>query len=301
MATQTPQQPSLVESTVVLSLEISKITNRKKLHRDTDAVDTEVDRAMLHMSVDLFDALEHKEIGRYLTATKAKVLALSVPSFFRGGMYLVKVEAVEQIDEILTKAVEEFRPLVKAFCDVVDKRRDESKERLGKAYNAANYPTPEAVAATYNIQWSWLALTTPTSLKKISKAFFEKEVEKHAVQLEEASKGIVLLLTEQAKKLADHMVERLTPDADGKPKKFKDTLTGNITEFLATFDLRNVGGSKELDDQIIRMRKLIEGLDPDDLRDNDKLREDTVTGFTKVAEAFDKIIVNKPTRFIVKK
>ena len=46
------------------------------------------------------------------------------------------------------------------------------------------------------------------------------------------------------------------------------------------------------------MERLLEGVDPKSLRDSDTLREDVSKGFQKVASALDKIVVERPVRFI---
>src|SRR3972149_7655330 len=123
-------EKSLADSTVILNLELGRVTNRRKLDSNTSAVDTEIDRTMLHLSVDMFDAPELEKCLNFLYTVKAGVRSKTVPSFMRGGMYMVKIEAVEQVDELLETAEHDFAPIVLAFANVVDKRRDESKERL---------------------------------------------------------------------------------------------------------------------------------------------------------------------------
>ncbi len=107
------------------------------------------------------------------------------------------------------------------------------------------------------------------------------------------------MLTLEAKKLADHMADRLSPDPEtGKRKIFHATNISNITEFLANFSLRTVGTNEALEEQIKRMRELISGIDPQSLKDNDKLREDVAAGFSKLSKSLDALVVDKPKRFI---
>jgi len=300
MATQTtnvaPQ--SLAEATVVLNLELGRVSNRRRLSSSTDAVETEIDRDMLHLSIDLFDAEELRKCWNFLYALKARIRAFTVPSFLRGGMYLVKVEGVETVEAMLTEAQQEFLPLVQAFAEVIDERREESKERLGPAYDAGLYPSADQVISAFSVSWRWLSLSTPSSLKRISKAFFERERQKADENFQMAIEGINKMLASEAKKLVEHAIERLTPDEDGKAKQFKANSFNNITQFLEKFSFRNIGSSEELTQQIERMRGLMDGVSPEDVRTSDKLREDLSKGFERVAVSLDKLIVAKPTRFI---
>src|SRR3972149_11329234 len=115
-----PNTTALAEATLILNLEIGKVSNRRKLDSQTDAIETDVDRTMLHLSVELFDAPELKACQRYLWNLKAQVLAKTVPSFLRGGMYMVKLEAVKEIDDLIAEAQDGFQPVVQAFADVID-------------------------------------------------------------------------------------------------------------------------------------------------------------------------------------
>lgn len=293
------EAPALSETTLILDLEFGQVSNRKKLSSETTAVDTQIDRSMLHISVDMFDAPELKACQSFLVALRGNIKARTVPAcHLRGGMYLVKMDAMSEIDEVIEKAKVDFRPLVQAFADVVEQRRDEAKERLGAAYDATKYPTREQVMAIYKISHSWMTVSTPGSLKKLNRAIYEREVQKAEENLRVAVEDITTMLALEAKKLADHMVDRLTPGADGKQKIFRDSIVSNITDFLANFNMRNIGTSDELDAQVTRIRALIEGVNPDDLRKSDQLREDVAIGFSKVAESLDKIVTEKPFRFL---
>jgi hypothetical protein len=296
MSIQIEKSQTVADNTVILSLEIGQVTNRRKLNSNTEAVETEIDRTMLHLGVDLFDAPEQKQCQKFITALKAKINLYTVPSFFRGGMYLVKHEAVEQVDLIVEKAIEDFKPIVQAFADVVDQRRDESRARLKEAFNIKHYPTREQVMAGYRIEKHWLTMSTPQSLKQISASFFEREKAKAEESLKVATEEITKLLAAEAKHLTSHLIERLTPDADGKAKIFRNSAVTNISEFLATFNLRNIGGSEELNAQIGKIKQLIDGIDPESLRANITLKDSVSQGFKDVAGELDKLIIARPSR-----
>lgn len=296
MPTQEPQ--SLSETTIVLSLTLGRVGNRRKIDSHTSAIDTTVDRDMLHVSVDLFDAPELKECQGFLNQLKAAVRSKTVPSFFRGGLYMVKIRAVEEVDAILSQAQVDFAPLVEAFADVVDIRRDESKERLGPAYDPGKYPSRAQVLSVFKIDWRWLTLETPSSLKTVSRAIFDRERQKATDSLRIAKDEINNMLALEAKGLVEHMMERLSPAEDGKPKVFRDSAVTNITEFLDNFELRDVTSNEDLNKQIERMRALLKGIAPKDLRTNDRLREDLSNGFSRVAKELDRLVIEQPTRYL---
>lgn len=292
---------NLADTTVILNLELSRVNNTARLKSNTDAVKTQIDRKMLHLSVSLFDSKELRECWNFLYALKAKIWAMTVPSFLRGGLYMIKVEGVEEVEALLNQAVEDFKPKVAAFAAVVDEQREKSKKMLGPAYDPSKFPSQEEVLSAFGIKWNWLSMSTPSSLKQIQKGLFEKEAKKAEESLRNAVEEIVLMLTVEAKELCEHLVERLTPGDDGKPKVFRESAVSNITDFLSHFNMRAVGTTKELTEQIERMRKLLQGVDAKTLRDSDQLKADVHAGFKKVAAALDKLVINKPHRMIEKK
>ena len=294
-------ETSLTEATVILNLELGKVSNRRKLKSDTEVIQTDIDRNSLHVGVDLFDAPELRACQNFQAQLRAQVRLYCVPSFLRGGMYLVKLEAVNAVNELLKKAKEEFVPIVQAFADVVDQRRDESRERLKQAFDPGAYPSREQVMSVYRIDYRWLSMSTPTSLKKISVEFFNQEKARAEDSLKAATNGITAMLAAEAKGLGDHLIERLTPDVEGKPRIIRNSAVGNITEFLSTFNLRNIGTSEELNAQVERMKKLVEGVDPKDLRMNESLRTSLAKDFKEVSAALDRLVVEKPKRYMASK
>lgn len=287
----------LMESTVILDLQFGKVATRKKIDAfDEDVIETTVERDVLHVSVDLFKSAELKACFTFMRALKAQILKKCVPShFMRGGMYLVKLEHAQEVDTILEEAIPEFRTLVRAFADVIDQEREDSKERLGPAYRADFFPSREAVLDVFRIEKNWIAVSTPTSLQRVSASFFERERAKAEEHWSTLTNKVDEMLAAEAKGLCEHLAERLTPDADGKAKRFKKNSLESITEYLKNFSYRNLEGSSALTKEVARMEKLMEGISPEDLRQNDQLRDSIAKGFSEVAISLDSYIV-KPSR-----
>lgn len=302
---------SIAQSTVILSFFQGVIGNTKKISKEeitakgkADAddagslIETDVDPTRLRVSKYLLDAPELKAIQKHNALVRHWVRNKSVPSFLRGGMYMVRLQTSESIDVYLAEQQEALTPLVEAFCDALPLRIQESKEKLGPAFDMADFPTADQVRAALKWKWQWLSMDTPSSLKKISQGFFQREAKKAEEGLKSVLQNVELLLLGEAKQLLAHAIDRLTPDTDGKKKFFKNTITSNITEWLTNLPLRNVTGSGELDQVVVDLNKLMEGVSPDDLRKSDKLREDVTAGFKAMTEKLDGYIAKAPSRFM---
>lgn len=301
----------LSEQTVILSFTQGTVTNRRRIKQadvknaeevreaGVDAlVQTEVDKDMLVVSKLLFDSPELKSIIRFNNKTRLEVRHRSVPSFMRSGMYMFKaVEgAVKTTDEYLSEQQARKHDLVEAFVSVLPERIKESKAKLGPAHDEADYPNPAQIRKAFTWEWRWLTMATPAKLKQISAALFEREAKKAEEALESAVKNIEALMAREVKVFVDRLIERLTPAADGKRKVFHNTLTTNIAEFVKQYPLRNIGSSQELDDVMEKMSKLLDGVDAEVLRDNDKLAEDLREAFKKVQATLE--VIEAPDRIL---
>ena len=68
------------------------------------------------------------------------------------------------------------------------------------------------------------------------------------------------------RELVNHLRERLSDQADGKPLRLRESTLQKLRDFLGTFDLRNVVDDKVLKEQVDKARALLEGVSTDALR-----------------------------------
>jgi hypothetical protein len=297
MTEVTPQKLEIAQDTVILNLTIGKVTNRNTVSSKSENIQTDIDPDMLHVSVDLYDSEELSKCNRFLANLKLDVRKLSMPSFLKGGMYMVKHEAVQVVDDLVRKARKDFRPLVEAFADVADEQKEEARGRLGHAFNDSRYPSKAQIMEIFSIDYNWFTMGTPDSLARIDKDMFEREKNKKALMIEQAADQITKMLALEAKGLADHLVTRLSPDVDGQPKRLHKSAITKITAFLDGFNFRNIGSSKELERQMEEMRAILDGVDAPALRVDDTLKDGVKSKFTVLSKELDDLITTE-TRYI---
>jgi hypothetical protein len=96
--------------------------------------------------------------------------------------------------------------------------------------------------------------------------------------------------------LVSHMVERLTPGQDGRPKIFRDSLVSNLAEFLETFEMRNLAGNTDLAEHVATARQLLAGVTPDRVRRSQGMREALAERFSELKAALDATLIAAPRR-----
>lgn len=101
--------------------------------------------------------------------------------------------------------------------------------------------------------------------------------------------------------IVSHLTERLSGQVDGKPKVFRDSAIGNLTEFFSRFQDLNVRSNEELDRLVANAQRIVQGIEPQVLRDNQTLRQHVATELSGVQSVLDGLLVDRPRRNILRK
>ena len=109
------------------------------------------------------------------------------------------------------------------------------------------------------------------------------------------------MFLDELTKLIEHLTERLSGDTDGKPKVFRDTAVTNLTAFFERFQRLNIRSNQQLDDLVERARNVVNGVRPQQLRDNQQLRRDVATQLSGVQSVLDGLLVDRPRRNIIRR
>ena len=109
------------------------------------------------------------------------------------------------------------------------------------------------------------------------------------------------MFQDQLAELVEHLVERLSSDESGKHKTFRDSTIENLNSFFARFNQLNIGSDEGLRDLIGQAQSVIQGVQPQQLRDNDSLRQRIATQMSAVQASLDGMMVDRPRRNILRK
>lgn len=324
MSIQTLERPtaerrtaSIFEKTVALKLSIGRLGTRRKVGKSVikgreekaleqdgvpmahAVVEVDADRDMVHVAKDILESDELKKISSLDSEIRKYLADLGLPSpIFKGGVSLIPLDLVRPVDRRLAMYQDERAALVEAFLAVYPTKQQEARERLGNLYSPTDYPPMDRVRAAFAVSVQYLSFGVPGTLESISADIYEREQEKARAQVAEATEEIIGVLRGAMKDLVDHMVERLSPGADGKPRTFRNSLVRNFTEFLGNFNARNITGDVQLGDLVDQARALLQNVRPDTLRDNRHVRQHVQQGMQQLQGALDGLMVTRGTRMI---
>ena len=174
-----------------------------------------------------------------------------------------------------------------------------ARNRLGSLYNENDYPV--SLRGLFELSWDFPSVEPPDYLRQLSPELYRQECERAQARFDEAVQLAEQAFLEELNKLVAHLGERLSGQADGKPKVFRDSAVDNLEEFFDRFRRLNVRSSEQLDELVQRAQQVVRGVEPQQLRDNVSLRQQVASQLTGVQSALDGLLVDRPRRNILRR
>lgn len=288
---------NIFDRAVIISVGLTRLGTRRKVA--SGAVEIETDKSMIHVSKDILESQELQDIEKLDGEIRRYIQLKCLPSPLKSGCYMLPIPLVEIVDRRLEEFFAQRTTLVEIFLTAYPAKVEDAQRRLGpKLFNPMDYPPLERVRAAFGASSQYLTFGIPGSLESISRSIFARETEKAQARIAVVEDEITQVLRLTLKDLVDHMVSRLAPGEGGKPKIFKNSLVANMTEFLGTFKARNLTNDEELDVLVEQAKGILNGVNPQALRDNTSIRTYVQTEMAKIKGALDTMVMNKPTRQI---
>lgn len=212
------------------------------------------------------------------------------------GLTLVPKETLSRIDETLCEMKSEFEGEVEKFTENYENEREKARESLGHLFNEADYPIN--VRQKFRFEWRFITLDVPGKSGILSPELYEREKEKFQTLMEETRELATLALREEFAGIVRHMVERLSGEEDGKPKKFKNSMMEKMGEFLDSFGDRNLFNDDKLAELVAQARDVVNGLSTDELRQDANLRKYIADEMNHLRISVDGALEDLPRRKI---
>ncbi len=288
----------IADRSVGLLLRFSRFGSRRSI--SSDQVEVEADKSLIHVSKDILDSRELQAISRFDLYTRVWVMTRALPSeLYKAGAYLIPVDVLEEVYQYLTTRMKAREQLIEQFIEAYPALKKAAKERLKDLFDPRDYPAEAEMGSAFTMSFQVIEHTSPGSkLRAISKMMFEREREKYEEMWANAGAQIKDALRESMADLVGHLVERLSGDNDGKPKRIHETRVKAVEEFLDSFGKRNIVDDTELAALVEQAKKIISGVDVKQLREDDKLRARVVIGFSEVKAALDTMLIDRPGRLV---
>lgn len=262
---------------------------------DLSKVDTATaDKSRLALSKVLIQCEEYEAIKSAFGSLTAWIYGRTVPSFFKKGFQLASVQAVPEIEEELNAfATVRLPVLVQEFANVYPAKVDEARAALGDQFKASDYPTVAELPGLFSLEWYWIAFTTPEALPPELR---QQEEDKLKQKFADAGDQIIEALRASFLELIAHATDKLTVGEGEKPKVFRDSLIGNIQDFIGTFNSRNLMNDAELAALVEKAKGVLVGAEPEKLRKNQDTRAAIAAKFAEIKANLDGMITTRKGR-----
>ena len=236
-----------------------------------------------------------------VTAIRGRILSfwkgISLP-FPEPGLRLIRQQDIASFDVQMTTLRVELEEAVSQLDRHYDELRTAARNRLGSLYNSGDYPA--SLRGLFGIAWEFPSVEPPEYLSQLSPRLFEQECERVTARFDEAVQLAEDAFVSELNRLVSHLSDRLSGQEDGKPKVFRDTAVENLREFFTRFQQLNVRSNADLDTLVDQARRILRGVEPQQLRDNAARRQQVASQLAGVQASLDGLMVDRPRRSILR-
>lgn len=223
---------------------------------------------------------------------------LSLP-YPEPAIRLIRRDDIERLDTQLTALRGELTEAVEQLDRRYAELRTAAQQRLGRLFNLSDYPA--SLSGLFAVEWDFPSIEPPDYLRQLNPELYEQECRRVSARFDEA-----LQLAEQAflaelSQLVTHLTDRLSGTEDGKPKVFRDTVVSKLTEFFERFRRMNVRSNEQLDTLVSQVEDLVNGVQPQSVRENRLLRESVAAELNQLQPVFDSLLVDRPRRNLLRR
>ncbi len=214
------------------------------------------------------------------------------------GIRLIKQDRIDEFNATLEDFREQMEAGVRMLADHFDQIKSAARIRLGDLYDAADYPS--TLESEFDVAWDFPSVEPPEYLQRLNPDLYREQAQRVSQRFERAVELAEQAFTDELDSLVNHLAERLAGDEDGKPKIFRDSAINNLGEFFARFRDLNVGSNEQLDQLVGRCEQLMNGVQPQGVRNNESLRRSLSTNLASVQSSLDQLMVDRPRRNIIR-
>jgi hypothetical protein len=238
---------------------------------------------------------------KQVTAVRGKVIAfwkgMTLP-YPEPGVRLIKQEQVTGFNESMLRLRAELDATVAKLEEHYAELQAAARQRLGSLFNPTDYPP--SLCGLFGIDWDFPSIEPPDYLLQLSPTVYEQERARVAARFEEAVQLAEQAFMSEFAKLIEHLTERLSDNGSGERKVFRDSAVTNLVEFFGRFRELNVRSNEDLDRLVEQAQRVVSGVVPQELRDNNALRQQVGALLAGVQAVLDGMMVDRPRRAIVR-
>lgn len=234
-----------------------------------------------------------------VTAIRGRAVAywkeVSLP-FPEPRLRLIRQNQVDEFNSRMTSFGDELDEAVLELNQHYDELRRAARERLGDLFDPSDYPS--TLVGLFAIEHDFPSVEPPPYLRQLSPEVYQQECQRVQSRFDDAVQLAEQAFLEELARLVDHLTERLSGQADGRPKVFRDSAVTNLSGFFDRFRSLNIRSNEQLETLVSEAQQVVSGVDPGQLRDSEALRQRISSQMAAVQAGLDQLLVDRPRRNI---
>ena len=175
------QRNTIQANSVMLHLAVGRLRTRRKLA--TSAIETDIDKSLLHISKDILESKELEAIQTHDNDLRTWIRARCLPSpFKKKGVLILPVRLIEEVMDRIEQSQAARVPLIDAFISSYAQRKEDARPKLGSGFDERDYPPDDAVRGTFTFEAQMWELYTPGKLQAINRDLYQRELVKRSIE-----------------------------------------------------------------------------------------------------------------------
>lgn len=282
---------SLLENTFCVRVRLGRLGNTKKVQSSQVDVGENVDKDFTRTSKKLIESSAFEKIAKIDSKIKRYIYNDCLP-YTEAGFALIPDSQLMIVETKLREWKLEREAAVEEFIEAYPRLCKEAAKHLGKLYAEGDYLPIDYVRSRFYFAWNYVSFGVPDKLRKISQQVFDEEKDKMSAMVVDAAQNVRDVMAQTFLELVAKLRDRLSDDK----KSLRESYVQDLKDFIFTFDLKNVTNYTELEREVERAKKLLEGKSFDAIRNTDDLQRELQKGMSVIAANVDKLVANKPNR-----
>lgn len=281
--------------TVCVKVKFGVFGNSKSVN--TSNITIAADKKLIKVKKLLLDSPELKAINKLDTSLRTYLYSKCLP--FEVSIFLLPLVAVPQVTEEIEGFIRQRKKLVKKFLLAYPAQVKRAAERLNAVHNPADYPSLEELAEDFFFDYQYHSFgSVPEDMKIISPAIYNAEKKKAAKIVTEAADTVRDIMRTNLANMTKKLAGELVSKEDGSPNRFDKRAVAKMQDWLSSFEDWNVADDSSLKREVEKLRKVLDGVDVEKLRENDTFRDKIQVDMQAVSDKLATMVVAKPGRMI---
>lgn len=297
---------NVYENTIAVSVGIhrfgvSRGVSEQHVKQVMNGVDERVIEQYLRTTRKLIVCKEYDAVVSCDTGYQMWLRKISVPSYFRRGIYLVPVGSIERDNERFSEYMCARDAAIIDLGVVWHEKWNEAQSLAGGDFGYVPCPLWSEVKKRFYVERKFIDLGVPGKLKCMSYEMWENEQQAMRERLQMLERDLTALLRGEVYTLTSHLVNRLKGLDDGTTKAFHESNFTKLREWCQEFlGGRNVVNDEELKGQVLALGDLLDGnVSVRDIKSDEILRASVIGNFGEIEKELGALCEAVPEREVV--